>query len=155
MEIIQHLAEDHKKIIQKVNKLPAALLKARQGLDPLLSLFGEIEKDLDEHEKIEDQLLFPALKDRIAEQSLAALVKEHEESKNARELFRNVLSELKEKGEPYPQDKIKEMSNHGYKLLRVLSTHLTREDQLLFPQAKAILSSELLEDLEKRSQNLV
>ncbi|MFI5304491.1 MAG: hemerythrin domain-containing protein [Nitrospiria bacterium] len=154
MNIIEHLMEDHKKIVQKVNKLPAALLKSRQNMDMLISLFGEIEQDLDRHEKIEDQLLFPTLSIKVGDQTLQSLVKDHEESKKARELFKMAISDLKKEGEPYPQDKIKEMSNHGYKLMRVLSTHLTREDQLLFPQAKTILSKEQLDDLEKKSQDL-
>jgi hemerythrin-like domain-containing protein len=154
MDVIQHLAEDHKLIVQKINKLPAALLKARQNLDILLNLAGEIEQDLSLHEKIEDILFFPALSEKVGEQALLPLIKEHEESKNARELFMKAISELKEIGEPYPPEKVKEMSNHGYKLMRILSTHLTREDQLLFPQAKTLLSKDLLEDLEKKSSQL-
>ncbi|MBI1823398.1 MAG: hemerythrin domain-containing protein [Nitrospirae bacterium] len=154
MDVLQHLSEDHKKIVQKINKLPAALLKARQNLDILLSLSNEIEQDLSLHEKIEDLLFFPALSEKVGEQALQPLIKEHAESKKARELFMAAISELKEQGEPYPPDKIKEMSNHGYKLMRILSTHLTREDQLLFPQAKTLLQPETLEYLEAQANQL-
>ncbi len=152
MDIIQHLSEDHKRIVQKINKLPSALLKAKQSIDLLLLLSAEIEQELSRHEKIEDLLFFPALNGKVGDQTLQSLIKEHDESKKARELFMAAIAELKEMSEPYPPDKIKEMSNHGYKLMRILSTHLTREDQLLFPQAKTILPKERLEELENESQ---
>lgn len=154
MDIIQHLAEDHKRIVQKINKLPSALLKAKQSIDMLLLLSGDIEQELNRHEKIEDLLFFPALSEKVGGQTLQSLIKEHEESKKARELFMTAISEIKGMSEPYPPDKIKEMSNHGYKLMRILSTHLTREDQLLFPQAKTILPKEQLEALEVASQKI-
>jgi len=152
MDIIQHLAEEHKTIVQKINQLPSALLKAKQSLDTLLLLSGEIEQELSRHEKIEDLLFFPALNGKVGEQTLQSLMKEHEESKKARELFTTAISELKGMSGPYPPDKIKEMSNHGYKLMRILSTHLTREDQILFPQAKSLLPKERLEELEEASR---
>ncbi|MBI1821752.1 MAG: hemerythrin domain-containing protein [Nitrospirae bacterium] len=151
MDIVKHLEEDHKRIIKIVNQLPAALLKAKQSLETLLTVSNDLEKELTRHEKIEDDLLFPALREKISKQTLQTLTDEHAESKKARDLFIATIAEVKNLGENKPPEKIKEMSNHGYKLMRILSTHLTREDQLLFPMAKSILSNELSEELEKQS----
>jgi hemerythrin-like domain-containing protein len=155
MDIIQRLIDDHKSIVKKINQLPAALLKAKQNLDLLNALSAEIESDLSVHEKIEDRLLFPALRGKIGDPVLQSLVKEHEESKNARELFLSAILELKKNGGASGSpEKIKEMSNHGYKLMRILSTHLTREDQLLFPHCKSVLSKEELEKLGEEARSL-
>ena len=70
MDIIKRLEEDHKKILQKVNQLPGLLIKAKKSIDPLLLLAGEIESDLNLHEKIEDDILFPALKEKVPEETL-------------------------------------------------------------------------------------
>ncbi len=153
MDIVKHLEEDHKRIIKTINQLPAALLKVKQSLETLLTVSHDLEKELTRHEKIEDDLLFPALREKISEQTLQTLTNEHAESKKARDLFMAVLAEVNHLGKNSPPEKIKEMSNHGYKLMRILSTHLTREDQLLFPMAKSILSNELSEELEKQSLN--
>ena len=153
MDIIKHLEEDHKRIIKKINQLPGSLLKAKQSLEPLLDLSDDLEKELTRHEKIEDELLFPALREKISEQTLQTLTNEHVESKKARDLFITAIAEVKSLEETRTPEKIKEMSNHGYKLMRILSTHLTREDQLLFPMAQSILSKEQSEELEKLSQS--
>ncbi|MHB8481925.1 MAG: hemerythrin domain-containing protein [Nitrospiria bacterium] len=151
MDIVRHLEEDHKRIIKKVNQLPSALLKAKQNLDTLLTISNDLEKELTRHEKIEDDLLFPALRGKISVPTLQSLTEEHAESKKARHLFIAAIAEVNQLGENKPPERIKEMSNHGYKLMRILSTHLTREDQLLFPMAKSILSIEQSEELEEQS----
>ena len=154
MDIIKRLEEDHKKILQKVNQLPGLLIKAKKSIDPLLLLAGEIESDLNLHEKIEDDILFPALKEKVPEETLLSLVREHEESKKAREAFKTALSEISKAADNKDLAVIKEMSNHGYKLMRILSTHLSREDRLLFPLAKSFLTAEISAALEKQAQAL-
>ncbi|HXN06468.1 MAG TPA: hemerythrin domain-containing protein [Nitrospiria bacterium] len=152
MNIINRLEEEHKTIVQKINRLPQLLIKAKQNIDPLLELSREIEKELTLHEKIEDHLLFPALKDKVPEETLQSLVKEHEEMRGARALFLASLSEIQSLQNNQDLARIKEMSNHGYKFMRILSTHLTREDKLLFPMARGILSPERSAELFKLAE---
>ncbi len=151
MDLLKLLEEDHKRIIQKINRLPGSLLKARQNLDALLNLSEDLEKELSRHEKIEDLVFFPALRGKVSEQSLQSLIDEHVESKKIRDLFMTAIAEIKSLGDHSPPEKIKEMSGHGYKLMRILSTHFTREDQLLFPIAKSILTKDQSEDLWKQT----
>jgi hemerythrin superfamily protein len=136
MDAINLLKTDHR----KVDKIFSELEKGNGNRD---QLFKELATELTVHAEIEEKLFYPAVKD--AEPTHDLVLESFEEHKQ----MKMVLGDLEQ------ADKKTEEWIAGLKvLMEDVQHHVGEEENDLFPKVKKVLSSQELEDLGQRMEEL-
>jgi hemerythrin superfamily protein len=136
MDAINLLKTDHR----KVDKIFSELEKGNGNRD---QLFKELATELTVHAEIEEKLFYPAVKD--AEPTHDLVLESFEEHKQ----MKMVLGDLEQ------TDKKTEEWIAGLKvLMEDVQHHVGEEENDLFPKVKKVLSSQELEDLGERMEEL-
>ena len=133
MKVTECLGIEHRVFLRQIDRLAEA---QRRGAPPperraMVALLGEV---LEEHARIEDEILFPALESHLGRQAgpLAVMDAEHEE-------IRHLLAEVAQ-----GDDDVDAMVSRFIDLAR---EHFAKEDQVLFPLAEQLLGEERLTEL--------
>lgn len=138
MDALKLLKEDHdkvKKILQDLEDTTERAVKTRE------ELFGRLQKELDVHEAIEEEILYPALKEHPKTKELA--LEAYEEH--------HVVDMVMEEIQDVPFDD----ETWAAKLTVAkenLEHHIEEEEGEMFDQARKVFSDEELGELGDRMQ---
>lgn len=144
MDAITLLTQDH----EKVKKLMDDLEKTTErGVKTREELFGKLMQELTVHEKIEEEIFYPAVKERAETKKVEELIAESYEEHHFVDL---VAAELK----TTPFDA--EEWAAKFKVMKENVEHhaIEEEEGKLFPKVKRAFSAEELEDLGTRMLEL-
>lgn len=131
------LGSEHQAVLGELGRLADAMIRYgrgdREGLERLRQVRDFLNRELERHLRKEEEGLFPVLEGRIGREGpISAMLHEHEELRRLVRLFGEELAS------EYP---------HGGELARItrelgdlLSAHILKEDQVLFPLAERSLS---------------
>ena len=156
MDVFESLESEHGVIHRALGALEAYLdrLEAGDAVDRAdLARFAQFFDDFadERHHQKEEDLLFPTLVkhgfwwDR---DPLALIRREHEQERYLMEVLRQAGAQT---GEWQPQDRSHVLSI-GRTFVDFLRKHAASESQHLFPEAKAKLPKEVLDDLRARNE---
>jgi len=130
------LKEDHEKVQKLLEDLDAT---TERGTKTREELFTKLRGELEVHEAIEEEILYPALKEHPkAEELVLEAYEEH-----------HVVDTIMEEIEGVPFDD----ETWGAKLTVMkenLEHHIEEEEDRLFDQARSVFSEEELEELGER-----
>ena len=136
MNAFELLKQDHKKVSGIFEKLEPT---TERGVKTREELFAQLKQELDIHARIEETILYPALKE--AKETKDITLEAYEEHSVVKQL----LAELDE----LPKDD----ESWGAKL-KVLQEnvehHVEEEEGEMFPSAREVLSQEQIEELGAR-----
>lgn len=133
MDVFQMLASDHRQAERLFERLGAAA-----DADEKRRLFAELEQELDVHAQLEEEIFYPALRHDGADPLLDDSLAEHAGIKR----MVSRMNELDADSEGWRAN-LEELS-------RAVSHHVHEEETRLFPQAREVLSTRLLESLAER-----
>jgi iron-sulfur cluster repair protein YtfE (RIC family) len=138
MNAFELLKKDHEKvsgILEKLDKTTENGVKTRE------ELFKQLKTELDIHSQIEEQMLYPVLKEaKETEEITLEAIEEH-----------NVVKQLLAELEELPKDD----ETWGAKLTVLkenVEHHVEEEEGEMFKDARKVLSSEQLEELGTQMQ---
>jgi hypothetical protein len=132
MDALELLAEDHaraKKVMQK--------LRQTEGPDTRQALFVQLERDLDVHEAVEEEILYPALQARESEIVLEGIEEHH------------VVDMLMVELDSLPFDD-ESWGARCRVMIGNIEHHMDEEEVELFPLARKVLGRRELADLGAR-----
>ena len=136
MNALSLLKEDHEKVQKLLEDLDAT---TERGTKTREELFTKLRGELEVHEAIEEEILYPALKEHPkAEELVLEAYEEH-----------HVVDTIMEEIEGLPFDD----ETWGAKLTVMkenLEHHIEEEEDRLFDQARSVFSEEELEELGER-----
>ncbi|HEX5789370.1 MAG TPA: hemerythrin domain-containing protein [Woeseiaceae bacterium] len=136
---IDLLKEDHEKVRKLLKELTETTARAEKTREELLL---KIEKELQVHTTIEEEIFYPAFKD-AGNSDHAKMYHEAREEHRAVEAL--VLPDLK-KTEP----KSEKFSGRAKVLKELVEHHADEEESEMFPEAKRSMSKQQLEELGAR-----
>lgn len=175
---IDRLLEEHQAIMARVDELRRAVADLRrrgetalpEGLPVLEAVSAMMDTELVAHARREDEALFPALEAIFgATETPTAVMREEHRAIHARaQLFHRTLHELNQVEHPAivaggerlraiaaqggrPED----LSAIGAEIIELLDLHFRKEEEILFPMAREVLSSEALREVARRMEEIV
>lgn len=137
MDAITLLKEDH----QKVKKILDELEKTTErGLKTREELFGKLMAELTVHEKIEEEIFYPAVKERAESKKVEELIAESYEEHH---VVDTIAAEIKQT--PFDAEEW----GAKFKVMKENIEHhaIEEEEGKLFPKVRRAFSKEELEDL--------
>ena len=174
---IQRLLEEHVALMAKFEKLRHAVhLLGERGEAalaealPLLREAGDVmNTELVAHARREDDVLFEAVEEVFGKDwgPTTVMRQEHRDIHGSITLFRDTLHELNQVEHPAIHAGIARLHDQlergapaatlratGAELLAMLDAHFGKEEEILFPIARAELSAEQLRDVARRMDDL-
>lgn len=138
MDVFELLKKDHEKVSGIFEKLEPT---TERGVKTREELFAQLKNELDVHAKLEEELLYPVLKeaDETKDITLEAFEEHH--------VVKQLLSELEE----LPKDD----ETWGAKLTVLkenVEHHVKEEEGEMFKGARKVLSREQIEELGERME---
>ncbi len=174
---IDHLLEEHRAIMTRLAPLRRAVEELHgEGADlsrilPVLQDAGQMmATTLLLHARQEDEALFPEIERALdsAGGPTAVMRQEHRDIHAGAELFRRTLRELNEvehpaimaRGEalrslPAGVSGTGQLRGIAEEILALVDAHFGKEEQILFPMARQVLTSEALEQTAQRMEEIV
>lgn len=147
LDPIKALRSDHEAVKAVLNNLSGYLKKIKGGasdslrknlINQLHEITAFIDNDLEVHFKKEENALFPALGNYIGIETgpIHVMLIEHEQSRHLSKDFEAAILE-------YPvKNDYKKIAAGGEDLIRLLSEHIDKEDNILFNMAEMHLTPE-------------
>ena len=174
---IQRLLDEHATLMAKFEKLRLAVhLLGERGEDalpqalPLLRESGEVmTTELIAHARREDDVLFEAVEEIFGKDwgPTTMMREEHRDIHGNVDLFRDTLHELNEVEHPAIRTGIAKLHEQvaggapaetlretGAELLAMLDAHFGKEEEILFPIARAELSAAKLREVARKMDEL-
>lgn len=165
---IDQLLTEHREIMAEVRSLRAALEDLRRrgdaalpvALPALRSVARMMGTRLLQHARREDEALFPALEEVFGSTDAPTVVmrEEHRAIHGQARLFRDTLRELNEVEHPaivaggtVLRQRVErgagaaELIGTGEEIVQLLDLHFGKEEEILFPMARTILSEQAME----------
>lgn len=136
---IDLLKEDHDKVRKMLKELSDTTTRAEKKREELLQ---KIEKELEVHTTIEEEIFYPAFKEAGKSEHAKMYFEAREEHRAVEDL---VLPDLK-KTEP----KSDQFSGRAKVLKELIEHHADEEESSMFPEAKRSMSKQQLEELGAR-----
>jgi hemerythrin-like domain-containing protein len=172
-DAIEHLLEEHRAIMAWVGDLRRAADDLRRSGDaalpgalPVLNDVGRMmATTLEHHARKEDEALFPEIEKVFGAEGgpTPVMRAEHRDIHAGAELFRRTLRELNEVEHPAIEAggaRLRALSSGGAgaaelcrvaeEIVALIETHFAREEDILFPMAREILSREALVEAARR-----
>lgn len=136
MDAFELLEKDHEKVSEIFDKLDET---TERGVKTREDLFTQLKNELDVHSRIEEVVLYPALKeyDETRDLTLESLEEHH--------VVKQLLSEL----EAMPKSQ-EEWAAKLKVLKENVEHHVEEEEDELFVNARSVLTEEQIEDLGNR-----
>ncbi len=174
---IERLLAEHERIMEQVAELRRALRDLETRGDaaipaalPALQAVGRMmATELEAHARREDEALFPALEAVFGREGTptAVMRREHQDIHGEAERFRELLHLLNEVEHPAIEEggerlrvqvsagaPATELLRTGTEIVRLLDAHFGKEEQVLFPMARALLSDDDLQRVARRMEAL-
>ena len=170
MDPVDRLLEEHRGIMAEVETLRAAIASLNTRGDaalpaalPALHSVGQMMATrLLRHARKEDEGLFPAIERALGttDTPTAVMREEHRAIHADARRFREIVHELNEVEHPAIEaggETLRALADHGGsaaalaetggEVIRLLDLHFAKEEEVLFPMARAILSDEEMADV--------
>lgn len=141
-DAIRLLKQDHKRVrtlLEELDKTSDRAEKKRQ------KLLGEIERELEVHSALEEEIFYPAFKHAARKKDDAALYYEAREEHHV--VNDVVVPELDEARATSP-----EFAGKAHLLKELVQHHVDEEEQQLFPRAERLFTKDQLADLGARME---
>jgi hemerythrin-like domain-containing protein len=151
---IKELSREHQAALAALSRLESVLKEGRESgalSESARSYCGEfvaiLENDISRHFAKEEQALFPALEPALGKDSgpLAVMNLEHRELRASFYAFTHLVGTINGGG-AVPDGLV----GAGVGLISLLREHIDKEDQVLFPTARDILSEGDLDQVAER-----
>ena len=138
MDAFEMLEEDHVKVKKLLGELDDT---TERGVKTREELFARIKQEMLVHETLEEELLYPALKehDKTKEVSLEGYEEHH--------VVNEIMAELEET----PVDDEKWAAKFAV-MKENVEHHIEEEEEEMFPKARQVLDKEQIEALGERMQ---
>lgn len=144
MDALRLLAQDHQKVKKILGELEKTTERAAKKRE---ELFGQLMQELTVHEKIEEAIFYPAVKERAETKKIEELINESYEEHHIVDV---VAAEIK--GTPFED----EQWHARFKVLKENIDHhaFEEEEGKLFPKVRRAFSEDELEDLGARMMEM-
>jgi hemerythrin-like domain-containing protein len=155
---IAQLIKEHERALEKLqllNKTTDELIAdgfSEGRLERILSAARYIEEEVSVHNRSEEDLLFPTLEKHV-EGPTKSLRADHKELAKANEEFEESIRKVKEN--PYDRTAITELVSTGKTVVRIFVNHIHKENDILFPIARKVLSKAELQSIARRITHTV
>lgn len=172
---IDRLLQEHRAIMAELDDLRRAVADLRSGgpaalaaaLPALQSVGQMMATRLLRHARKEDDALFPALESALGDDAgpTAAMREEHRVIHDRARLFRETLRELNQVEHPAivaggarlralarPGADPAALAEVGAEIVDLLDQHFGREEHILFPMARELLSRDAMEEVAGRME---
>ncbi|MBI2867267.1 MAG: hemerythrin domain-containing protein [Chloroflexi bacterium] len=144
------LREEHQRILEFLQHLLTATAKVKASPDPKgdTQLMGELEHvihhilEAENHHQREEQVLFPALIAKGIEGPPTVMRIEHEELRRHKQALRQIIDS------PNGLD-VAKLEEHASLLADMLSKHIFKENNILFPMASQAIPDEEWGEIRK------
>lgn len=150
---IAQLIKEHERALQKLhllNRTTDELIEegfSEDRFTRILSAARYIKEEVSVHNRSEEELLFPAL-ERHVEGPTKSLSADHKELEKANGEFEESISKVREK--PYDRVAITSLVSTGKNVVRIFVNHIHKENDILFPIARKVLSKGELKSIARR-----
>lgn len=140
---LRRFAEEHRLALAALDQLEAAALALRHGVDRAANvvMMRELQRvlhiEVRSHNDAEERALFPLLEDQAR---VAVFAAEH---RTLRELERALAGDL-------AGGDLSRIAHTALEIVGLLRGHIEREDQMLFPSARAALGPDGLAEVVRR-----
>ena len=174
---IDHLLDEHREIMGQIEELRRAVrdLKERgevavaESMPSLEAIGLMMGTRLLAHARKEDQALFPAIEEALGHAGgpTAMMRREHRDIHAEAARFRETLRELNEVEHPAlvaggaalrrmtaGGAKADELRETAEQILRLLDLHFGKEEDILFPMAREVLTPEALDQVARKMEEL-
>jgi hemerythrin-like domain-containing protein len=147
---LSQLIQEHKPLREQMEQLYRSAQEVGgnpgivDGLDPLHELKEKaicFERDLNSHSEREEDFLFPMMAEYIGRETgpIAVMEYEHELGKENLQTF---IEKIDQTTTLVNAEKAKEITSFMIEAYHILSQHFMKEENVLFPMAERLLSSE-------------
>lgn len=144
---LEELSADHKKILERLEELEKAIKKSKIDKTKVKEFLDFTESFAEPHHQKEEKVLFPTLEKKGVPKEdgpIGVMLFEHE-------IKRKYIKELEKALQENKDKKIKEK---GQAISSLLRDHIFKEENILYPLAKDILTQEELLKLGSRCEKL-
>jgi hemerythrin-like domain-containing protein len=138
-DAIALLKKDHEKVRGLLGDLEKASMRGGPRAQKLVS---QIDKELEIHTTIEEEIFYPAFRDAVSTKDDKKM---YYEAKEEHHVVKLVLPEVKEDGIA-----LEEFAAKAKVLKELVEHHADEEEQEMFPEARKVLSRAELRDLGDR-----
>ncbi|MBN2908887.1 hemerythrin domain-containing protein [Polycladomyces sp. WAk] len=111
------------------------------------------ERELHAHSEREEKYLFPMMASYIGRESGPLMVMEYEHQKG-KEYLQTFIAKIDQATAPVDTEKAKKIGLFMIQAYNILSQHFMKEENVLFPMAEQLLSSEEKDLLAKKMQTV-
>ncbi len=144
MDLLQLFYEDHDDALQRLSELREDIKNGNR--DGVLDFLKFLSHALDEHFRQEEEALFPPMIEVMGEGGpVKVMIQEHEDLRKNHKEVSAALAEGKA---------VSEVLDVLHSIDQVLSAHIQKENQILFPMAKQMFSSEQLQAISKKGMDM-
>lgn len=138
MKVTQILSDEHRTVLEQLDRLEAALGGASGEVD-IAAVEGVLrffQTGLPIHRRKEEEILFPLLGDRIGHEEgpVACMLHEHEIERGLVDQLCDAVERAKRGAATGGQARAA-----GHAILDLLRNHIAKEDNILFPLAEQVL----------------
>jgi hemerythrin-like domain-containing protein len=155
---IAQLIREHEQALQKLHLLNQTTDEfIREGFseerfERILSAARYIKEEVSVHNLSEEQLLFPAL-ERHVDGPTRTLRQDHKELEEAHGEFEESIEKVR--ANPYDRMAITELVSASKNVVRIFVNHIHKENDILFPIARKVLSKEELRSIARKITHTV
>jgi hemerythrin-like domain-containing protein len=155
---IAQLIKEHEQALEKLqllNRTTDELIEdgfSEARFAKILSAARYIEEEVSVHNRSEEDLLFPAL-ERHVEGPTKSLRADHKELAEANGEFEESIRKVRQN--PYDRVAITELVSTGKHVVKIFVNHIHKENDILFPIARKVLSKEELKSIARRITHVV
>jgi len=152
------LIKEHEHALQKLrllNRTTDELIEdgfSEGRFTRILSAARYIQEEVSVHNRSEEDLLFPAL-ERHVEGPTKSLRRDHKELAEANGEFEETIRKVRRN--PYDRVAITELVSAGKHIVKIFVNHIHKENDILFPIARKVLSKEELKSIARRITHVV
>ncbi len=149
MDFIAQLMVEHQDYVLKLATLAEVIEGVRVSgrgeyfIDALDELLRPLTTDLDDHARREEEFLFPRLLDRVPDSPIPIMLAEHQAIREQSAQFGHWYS-LWRAGD---DDVYPKWADNGLDLRGKFSAHMQKENLILFPLARRVLSESEIKQL--------
>jgi hemerythrin-like domain-containing protein len=138
---LQLLGTQHHDVLARLAAVEADIV--RSDASSLSSFATYLEAEVMHHFVVEEQALFPLLEPHLGA-THGPLAVMHAEHAEFRDLLQSLVAAVRD-GAPPTQ------CAHAESIIALLRGHIAKEDQVLFPMAARVLSTEELSEVDRRT----
>lgn len=151
--------EEHKRILDFLDKLEKTVSEikeapSREAIDqrlPLLRSVSEHLMEIEKHNEREENVLFPYLEKQGITEPPAVMWSEHNDLRDMKKELHNLIDRA---GEMSPQDFARQVSETSANLVRTLSSHIFKENNVLYPMALQTIPETEWPDIRQQCDEL-